>query len=263
MTSRPVTPTRRPASAPAPSRRARRRAAPSRSRRWQWGMKMINAPAAQEVTKGAGVLVGVIDAGIDASHPDLAPNFDAACEPQLHGRQARLSTAPARTSPISRATIRLTSTRAVTVRTWRGSSPAPRTRSASRVSHRRPVGQRPRRSGFGLLLPGGDRRHAQLRRRRRQLDVVNMSFLHRSVAVQLRQRRPGADRSRCERQDSPPTSPSRRRSGRPCSPPSPTPAPLASRSWPPPATAPAISPRRCGPTPRAPTIRSVSSTSAR
>ena len=43
----------------------------------QWGLKMINAPAAQEVTKGAGVLVGVIDTGIDGSHPDLAPNFDA------------------------------------------------------------------------------------------------------------------------------------------------------------------------------------------
>src|SRR5262245_14659832 len=41
-------------------------------------MDMIGAPAAHATATGDGVLVGIIDTGIDASHPDLAPNFDAA-----------------------------------------------------------------------------------------------------------------------------------------------------------------------------------------
>jgi subtilisin family serine protease len=47
----------------------------------QWGMEMIDADAdgSQAVTQGnPDVLVGIIDTGIDATHPDLAPNFDAA-----------------------------------------------------------------------------------------------------------------------------------------------------------------------------------------
>jgi subtilisin family serine protease len=45
----------------------------------QWDMKMIGAqnadgsPALSE--KGEGVLVGVIDTGVDGTHPDIAPNF--------------------------------------------------------------------------------------------------------------------------------------------------------------------------------------------
>lgn len=42
----------------------------------QWDMDMIGAPAAHRRERGrAGVLVGVIDTGIDGSHPDIAPNF--------------------------------------------------------------------------------------------------------------------------------------------------------------------------------------------
>jgi len=44
----------------------------------QWDMDMIDAPEAHATTKGGGVLVGIIDTGIDASHPDLAANFDDA-----------------------------------------------------------------------------------------------------------------------------------------------------------------------------------------
>ena len=49
---------------------------------YQWDMEMIGAqdstgaPALEE--RGEGVLVGVIDTGIDGTHPDIAPNFSNA-----------------------------------------------------------------------------------------------------------------------------------------------------------------------------------------
>ena len=49
---------------------------------YQWDMKMIGAqtpsgaPALSE--RGDGVLVGIIDTGIDGTHPDIAPNFSNA-----------------------------------------------------------------------------------------------------------------------------------------------------------------------------------------
>ncbi|HET8525655.1 MAG TPA: S8 family serine peptidase [Actinomycetota bacterium] len=46
----------------------------------QWDMQMIHATAAESYSVATGnhdVLVGIIDTGIDASHPDLAPNFNA------------------------------------------------------------------------------------------------------------------------------------------------------------------------------------------
>ncbi|MEP7191015.1 MAG: S8 family serine peptidase, partial [Roseiflexaceae bacterium] len=47
----------------------------------QWDLQMIHATASGSYRKQLGskrVLVGVIDTGIDGSHPDIAPNFDAA-----------------------------------------------------------------------------------------------------------------------------------------------------------------------------------------
>ena len=47
----------------------------------QWDMEMIHATTDGSYAVDTGnpdVLVGIIDTGIDASHPDLAPNFDAA-----------------------------------------------------------------------------------------------------------------------------------------------------------------------------------------
>ena len=46
----------------------------------QWDMDMIHATAEESYAVSTGnpdVRVGIIDTGIDASHPDLAPNFDA------------------------------------------------------------------------------------------------------------------------------------------------------------------------------------------
>src|SRR5215218_8601791 len=46
----------------------------------QWDMDMIHATAEESYAVNTGnpdVLVGIIDTGIDASHPDLAPNFEA------------------------------------------------------------------------------------------------------------------------------------------------------------------------------------------
>ncbi len=44
----------------------------------QWDMHLINADDAYRVQRGDDdVLVGIIDTGIDGSHPDIAPNFNA------------------------------------------------------------------------------------------------------------------------------------------------------------------------------------------
>lgn len=43
----------------------------------QWNLAQIGAPDAWSLSRGAGVLIGVVDSGIDASHPDLAGKIDA------------------------------------------------------------------------------------------------------------------------------------------------------------------------------------------
>lgn len=44
----------------------------------QWGLSKINAPAAWSAATGAGIRIGIVDSGIDLSHPDLAGKIVAA-----------------------------------------------------------------------------------------------------------------------------------------------------------------------------------------
>ena len=154
----------------------------------QWDMAMIHATADGSYGRAAGdrgVLVGVIDTGIDGTHPDIAPNFDAALSrnftvdiPLIDGPCADEPDGscndPANVDEDGHGT-HVAGTIAL---------------AAQRLRHRgsrseRHARQHPRRSGLGLLLPAADGRRADVcgrqRHRRRQHEL-----LHRPVALQLR-----------------------------------------------------------------------------
>ncbi len=60
----------------------------------QWDLAMIKADQAHEITDGSrDVLVGVLDSGIDADHPDLAANIDTAASVNC-GDAGRPDTSP-------------------------------------------------------------------------------------------------------------------------------------------------------------------------
>ena len=43
----------------------------------QWNLAQIGAPEAWSVSTGSGITIGIVDSGVDASHPDLAGKIDA------------------------------------------------------------------------------------------------------------------------------------------------------------------------------------------
>ena len=55
----------------------------------QWALARENFPAAWSLTHGAGALVGVIDSGTDASHPDLSAKIAAAVDQETPAGDAR------------------------------------------------------------------------------------------------------------------------------------------------------------------------------
>jgi hypothetical protein len=52
-----------------------------------WGLTSVRSDLSRTVQAGdRRVKVGVLDTGVDGSHPDIAPNFDPGAVPQLHAR---------------------------------------------------------------------------------------------------------------------------------------------------------------------------------
>jgi type VII secretion-associated serine protease mycosin len=65
----------------------------------QWNLPMLGVPAAWQATQGAGVVVAVIDTGVDATHPDLVGRVlpeidllpDTTPEPEQNGHGTRIA----------------------------------------------------------------------------------------------------------------------------------------------------------------------------
>jgi subtilisin family serine protease len=68
---------------------------------FQWSMRQIRADRAHRVSDGSrDVVVGVVDGGLDASHPDLAPNVDASRSVGC-GHEGVPDTSPAAWAPLA------------------------------------------------------------------------------------------------------------------------------------------------------------------
>jgi serine protease len=67
---------------------------------WQWYLRREGFPAAWGLSQGNGALVGVIDTGIDATHPDLSSKIAAAVDQQPRAD----STGPAGTDQVGHGT---------------------------------------------------------------------------------------------------------------------------------------------------------------
>ena len=154
----------------------------------QWDMRMMGATpdGSYSVQQGShAVRVGIIDTGIDGSHPDVAPNFDAALsrnftvdDPTIDGPCAdepdQSCDDPSNVDEDGHGTH---------VASTIG-SPLNGQGIGGVGAEGRPR-QPARRPGLGLLLPRPDPRRADLRRRQRRRRGQHV-LLHRPVALQLR-----------------------------------------------------------------------------
>ncbi|WP_449224284.1 S8 family serine peptidase [Amycolatopsis pigmentata] len=102
-----------------------------------WGLKSVRADVASPVEPGdRRVKVGVIDTGIDATHPDIAPNFDAADSRSFAREELNDGTDAVSNRPTPAAFCRRTATAMATARTSPPRSRPPPTVSASPESLR-------------------------------------------------------------------------------------------------------------------------------
>ena len=128
---------------------------------------MIHATATGSYAKDQGdpgVLVGILDTGVDGSHPDIAPNFERRCR-GTSSPTSRRSTAPCEVAELRRpGRLGRRGPRHARRRHGRRRAERPRHRRRRAEGDAR---QHPRRPGLGLLLPAADGQRAHVRRRRR------------------------------------------------------------------------------------------------
>ena len=149
-----------PPPAPLPARTTRR--SPSRTRSRRAGPRSSGTcaregfPAAWDLSRGTGVKVGVIDSGIDSTHPELAARSSplATRTPSRTGRRTRWATGP--TSPGLPAARPTTGT----------GSPAPGSTARSSAGEERPLQLERRRLARRRRQPRRLGHQHELRRRR-------------------------------------------------------------------------------------------------
>ena len=117
--------------------------------------------------------VGVLDTGVDASNPDIAPNFSCGAVPQLRARTSPTSTGPARWRAAS---TRSAPTTAATAPTSPAPSARRRTASASPASRRTSPWSSSRAARTPATSSWSPAVNALTYAGDAGIDVVNMSF---------------------------------------------------------------------------------------
>ena len=160
----------------------------------QWDMRMIGATPEGSYAKQQGshaVRVGVIDTGIEGSHPDIAPNFNRALSRNFTFDIEKAPNGEVIDGPCAEEADQSCADGPDVDDNGHGTHVAGTIGGAlngigmSGVAPKVEAGQPARRPGLGLLLPAAVRRRAHVRRRQRDRRREHV-VLHRSVALQLR-----------------------------------------------------------------------------